>query len=117
MKKRKCPFWKKCVYSGAAGLTFMNAVSASVSATTWSGLNLAGSSGGDANKALAKPIGLLITAIQVIGFVVLVYGFYDVISSFIQNNGEVKTRAIATVVVGLILASMKSVLQQCGIIQ
>lgn len=119
MKKRKCPWWKKCAYGGAVGLFLLNTFPSSVLAAdekSWSTISL-GASEGDAANAFAKPLGLLITAIQVIGFVVIVYGFYDVISSFINNNGEVKMKAVATIVVGVIMSSMKSVLQQSGIIQ
>ncbi len=117
MKKRKCPIWRKCAYGGAASLLLINTLSTSALAADWGSINLSASGGDNPNEALAKPLGLVVTGIQLIGFIILVYGFYDVVSSFISNNGEVKMKAIATAVIGVILMSMKSVLQQCGIIE
>ena len=97
-------------------MSLMSMLPATVSAKGWGSISL-GDSTSDPSSALGKPLGVLVAAIQVIGFVILIYGFYDVISSFISNSGEVKAKGIATIVIGVILTAMRSVLQQCGIIE
>ena len=120
--RQKCSLLRKIRYGITAGLSFLYifpvnvyAAPAPATPTTWSNLSL-GSVASDANDGLAKIIGVLLGCMQAIGLIIVVYGVYDVISSFIQNSGEVKAKSIATVVIGVIMVSMREVLHQMNLI-
>ena len=69
-----------------------------------------------ANTVMGKVIGMLLTITRFAGVALTVYGVYEVVMSFTQNQPEAKTKGVIMTLSGVIMVALKSVLQGFGII-
>jgi hypothetical protein len=74
------------------------------------------SSDPDASQMMGKVIGILLTITRYVGVALVIYGVYEVIMSFMQNQPEAKTKGIVMALAGVVMIALKSVLQGMGII-
>lgn len=124
-KKKKCSLFRKIV----TGMGIMSAM-ASMSATTVFAAGAGGASGGasgfdddvtvagggDAGQMMGKIIGILLTITRFVGVALVVYGVYEVVMSFMQNQPEAKTKGIIMALAGIVMTALKSILKSLGVI-
>lgn len=72
--------------------------------------------GVSANTVMGKVIGMLLTITRFVGVALVVYGVYEIVMSFMQNQPEAKTKGIVMTLSGVIMVALKSVLQGFGVI-
>lgn len=72
--------------------------------------------GADANQMMGKIIGILLTITRFVGVALVVYGVYEIVMSFMQNQPEAKTKGIIMALAGVVMIALKSVLSGIGII-
>jgi hypothetical protein len=69
-----------------------------------------------ASTVMGKVIGMLLTITRFAGVALAVYGVYEIIMSFTQNQAEAKTKGVIMTLSGVIMVALKSVLIGFGII-
>lgn len=72
---------------------------------------------GDANgtQMMEKIIGILLTVTRYVGVALVIYGVYEVVMSFMQNQPEAKTKGIVMALAGVVMVGLKSLLGQSGV--
>lgn len=102
------------------------AAAASAVATMSAGQVLAGgfgtddvtiTGGGNAAQMMGKVIGILLTITRFVGVALVVYGIYEVVMSFMQDNPQQKTKGIVMALSGIVMTALKSILGTLGVIQ
>lgn len=73
-------------------------------------------SGGNAGALMGKVIGVLLTITRFVGVALIVYGLYEVVQSFMQNQPEAKTKGIIMALAGIACTALKSILAGLGVI-
>ena len=73
-------------------------------------------SGADAGALMGKIIGILLTITRYVGVALVIYGVYEVVMSFMQNQPEAKTKGIIMALAGVVMIALKSILVGIGII-
>lgn len=68
-----------------------------------------------ANNLMGNIIGVLLTITRFVGVALLIYGVYEIVMSFMQNQPEAKTKGIVMALAGVVMIALKSVLQGLGI--
>lgn len=91
-------------------------VCASGTATGFDSVTVSNTSTADAGAMMGKIIGLLLTVTRYVGIGLIVFGIYEVVMSFIQQQPEAKTKGIVMALAGLIMAALKSVLVWMGVV-
>lgn len=71
----------------------------------------------DASNMMGKIIGILLTITRFVGVALVVYGVYEIVMSFMQNQPEAKTKGIVMALAGVVMIALKSILQGIGIFQ
>lgn len=67
------------------------------------------------DAVMGNVIGFLLTMSKWVGVGLLIYGVYEIVMSFMQNQPEAKTKGIIMAFAGVILIALKSVLKTMGI--
>jgi len=70
----------------------------------------------DANVFMGKIIGILLTITRYVGVALVIYGVYEIVMSFMQNQPEAKTKGIIMALAGVVMVALKSVLRGLGVI-
>jgi len=70
----------------------------------------------DADSMMGKIIGLLLSITRYVGVALVIYGVYEIVMSFMQNQPEAKTKGIIMALAGAIMIALKSVLQGLGVL-
>ena len=73
-------------------------------------------SGGNAGDLMGKVIGVLLSITRFVGVALIVYGLYEVVQSFMQNQPEAKTKGIIMALAGTACTALKSILVGLGVI-
>ena len=89
----------------ATGSTGFNADSVKINAGT-----------ADAGDLMGKIIGILLTITRYVGVALVIYGVYEVVMSFMQNQPEAKTKGIIMALAGVTMIALKSILAAVGVI-
>ena len=63
-----------------------------------------------ANGMMGKVIGILLGISKYVGIALMVYGVYEVVMSFMQNQPEAKTKGIIMALSGGVMITLKSIL-------
>lgn len=74
------------------------------------------SSDPDASSMMGRVIGILLTITRYVGVALVIYGVYEVIMSFMQNQPEAKTKGIIMALAGVVMIALKSVLTTMGVL-
>lgn len=69
----------------------------------------------DADTLMESIIGILLTISRYVGLALIIYGVYEIVMSFMQNQPEAKTKGIVMALAGVVLVGLKSVLKFAGI--
>lgn len=70
----------------------------------------------DAGGMMNKVIGILLTITRYVGVALVVYGVYEIVMSFMQNQPEAKTKGIIMGLAGAAMIALKSILQTVGVV-
>lgn len=100
----------------------MVAATMAVSMTTTSvfafggSVNVDTSTNANAADMMGKIIGILLTITRFVGVALVVYGVYEVVMSFMQNQPEAKTKGIIMALAGIVMTALKSILVSLNIV-
>lgn len=72
--------------------------------------------GADAGQLMGKIIGILLTITRFVGVALVIYGVYEIVMSFMQNQPEAKTKGIIMALAGVVMIALKSILSGLGVI-
>jgi len=64
----------------------------------------------DADSMMKKVIGILLGICKYVGVALIVYGIYEVVMSFMQNQPEAKTKGIIMALCGAVMMTIQSIL-------
>lgn len=73
-------------------------------------------SSGSATSLMGKIIGILLTITRYVGVALVIYGVYEIVMSFMQNQPEAKTKGIVMALAGVVMIGLKSIIVGLGII-
>lgn len=69
-----------------------------------------------ATDLMGKVIGIMLTITRFAGIGLVVFGVYEIVMSFMQQQPEAKTKGIIMALAGIVMIALKSILQAIGII-
>lgn len=67
------------------------------------------------DNVMGNVIGFLLTMTRWVGIALLIYGVYEIVMSFMQNQPEAKTKGIIMAFAGVVLIALKSALSLMGV--
>lgn len=67
------------------------------------------------DTVMGNVIGFLLTMTRWVGVALLIYGVYEIVMSFMQNQPEAKTKGIIMAFAGVVLIALKSALGLMGV--
>lgn len=111
-KKKKCGLFRK-IMTGAgimSAMASMSATTAFASSSFGEDVKVTANGGTDAGTMMGKIIGILLTITRFVGVALVVYGVYEVVMSFMQNQPEAKTKGIIMALAGIVMTALKSIL-------
>lgn len=82
---------------------------------TWDSVTVTGD-GANAQDMMGKIIGILLTITRFVGVALVIYGVYEIVMSFMQNQPEAKTKGIVMALAGVVMIGLKSILQAVGVV-
>lgn len=100
---------------GSAVMTTVMTASASSGVAGFDSVNVTTPSNVSANNLMGNIIGILLTITRFVGIALLIYGVYEIVMSFMQNQPEAKTKGIVMALAGVVMIALKSVLGGLGI--
>ena len=106
------------LYATSASLMAMASLTAAqVSAGGWNNtVNINTGAGDNPDGMVGSILGILLTITQYVGVALIVYGVYEVVMSFMQNQPEAKTKGIIMALAGAVMMGLKGILQNMGVI-
>lgn len=111
---------KKAIRKATALMGVTSAAMAMASTTALAGGfgsdNVTITGGGDAATMMGKIIGILLTITRFVGVALVVYGVYEIVMSFMQQQAEAKTKGIIMALAGIVMTALKSILKSIGVI-
>ena len=113
--KRKCGLGKKFAIATSAMSAMALATASTALADDWDTVTVADGSA-NAKEMMGKIIGILLTISRFVGVALVVYGVYEIVMSFMQNQPEAKTKGIVMALAGIVMTTLKSVLSALGVI-
>lgn len=69
-----------------------------------------------ATDLMGKVIGIMLTITRFAGIGLVVFGIYEIVMSFMQQQPEAKTKGIIMALAGIVMIALKSILQAVGIV-
>lgn len=121
--KKKCGAFRKLAFAVSA-MSAMSVVTATTALAGGGGgaggfgedVTISGSADLDAAEMMGKIIGILLTITRFVGIALIVYGVYEIVMSFMQNQPEAKTKGIIMALAGVVMTALKSILQSLGVV-
>ena len=115
--KRKCGIARKLAIAMGT-MSAMGAMTATTALASGFGedVSIDGSADLDAAEMMGKIIGILLTITRFVGIALIVYGIYEIVMSFMQNQPEAKTKGIIMALAGVVMTALKSILGSLGVI-
>lgn len=114
MKKKKAGIFKKMALMGGSVSCALPMMLTSASAG-WDSVTIS-SNKAEADTMMGKIIGVLLTITRFVGVALIVYGVYEVVMSFMQNQPEAKTKGIIMALAGAVMTALKSILVALGVV-
>jgi hypothetical protein len=72
--------------------------------------------GADATNMMGNILGILLTITRFVGVALCIYGVYEIVMSFMQQQPEGKTKGIIMALSGVAMIGLKSILNGAGVI-
>jgi len=102
------------LFASAASLAAMGAMTATTAFADgggdWDAVTINTTGNENAGDLMGRVIGILLTITRYVGVALVVYGVYEVVQSFMQNQPEAKTKGIMMALAGVAMIALKSVL-------
>ena len=115
--KSRCSFRNRIKTIGASAYGIITAVAATIMQASAFGDSVTiTATDADANNMMGNVIGILLTITRFVGVALAIYGVYEIVMSFMQNQPEAKTKGIVMALAGVVMIALKSVLQAMNII-
>ena len=105
---------KKLALAGAVATTAFSTMPMTALAGTWEEVQISGNDP-DAGALMGKIIGILLTITRFVGVALVIYGVYEIVMSFMQNQPEAKTKGIIMALAGVVMIALKSILGGNGL--
>jgi hypothetical protein len=70
----------------------------------------------EADTLMGNIIGILLSITRYVGVALVIYGVYEIVMSFMQNQPEAKTKGIVMALAGVVMVGLKTVLTSIGVI-
>ena len=103
-QKKQNKFMKKLSAGIVAAGTMCSALAMSASAADYNGDQLDGESG-----KIVYIINILLSISKYVGIALVVYGVYEVVMSFMQNQPEAKTKGIIMLLCGAVMGMLPKI--------
>lgn len=116
MKNKKANLFKKAMTLGCVA-SAMAATTATSALADWVDDSVTVSASSDASGMMGKIIGILLTITRFVGVALIIYGVYEIVMSFMQNQPEAKTKGIVMALAGSVMTALKSILKSIGVIK
>lgn len=113
--KKKANFVKKAMTLGCVA-SAMAATTATTALADWGGDAVTVTGNGDASTIMGQILGILLTITRFVGVALIIYGVFEVVMSFMQNQPEAKTKGIIMALAGAVMTALKTVLRTIGVI-
>lgn len=68
-----------------------------------------------AADVMGNVIGILLTITRFVGIALVIYGVYEIVMSFMQNQPEAKTKGIIMALAGVVMIALKSIIGSMGL--
>ncbi len=118
---KKCGLFRKAMIASSVVGTMANVTALTALAdgggSEWESVTVSGTGDVNASTLMGNIIGILLTITRYIGIALVVYGVYEVVMSFMQNQPEAKTKGIIMALAGVVMIALKSVLSTLKLIQ
>lgn len=115
-KKRKCGLFRKAAIGAGVMSAMMSTTAVTALADFGSDDVTIQDTGVSAGTMMGKIIGILLTITRFVGVALVVYGVYEIVMSFMQNQPEAKTKGIIMALAGIVMTALKSILQSLGLV-
>ena len=117
MKSKLMSLKSKFTKTATAASVFLTSMAMPVMAHAddWGAVTVSGD-GSDASSLMGKIIGNLLTITRYVGVALLIYGVYEIVMSFMQNQPEAKTKGIVMALAGVVMIGLKSIIIGLGVI-
>lgn len=115
MNKKKASILAKAMALSAVATAMTTGFATTAYADDWGGVSVTGNDA-SASSIMGKVIGILLKISQYVGVALIVYGVYEVVMSFMQNQPEAKTKGIVMALAGAVMTALKSILSGMGVI-
>lgn len=118
----KCSFAKRMLTKtmafgmAASAVTAMTANTALAGSFQGESVSIDSTSSADAGTMMGRIIGILLTICRFVGIALVVYGVFEIVMSFMQNQPEAKTKGIIMALAGIVMTALKSVLVGIGVV-
>lgn len=112
---KKANVFKKALTLGCVA-SAMAATTATTALADWGADFVTVQPTSDASGMMGKIIGILLTITRFVGVALIVYGVYEIVMSFMQNQPEAKTKGIVMALAGSVMTALKSILSSIGVI-
>lgn len=106
----------KIAVMSAVVSTMISANSLALAAGFDDSVTVKSGTGVDASVMMGKIIGILLTITRFVGLALVIYGIYEIVTSFMQNQPEAKIKGIVMALSGVVMIALKSVLIGMGVI-
>ncbi len=116
VKQNKFKRLFKSIYAAGASAAALASVTAAQASAFGDDVTVSTTQGGDAGTLMGKIIGILLTITRFVGVALVIYGIYEVVMSFMQNQPEAKTKGIIMALAGVVMIGLKSIITSLGII-
>jgi len=113
-KKKVSPL-VKAMALGTVASAMTTGFATTAFADDWGSVDVKAGSG-SAKGIMGKIIGVLLTITQYVGVALIIYGVYEIVLSFMQNQPEAKTKGIVMALAGAAMSGMKAILTGIGVI-
>ena len=112
---KKASLLRKAVYAATAFGTVATATAVPAMALSIATAKPKGSSI-DLDTMMGKVIGMVLLISRYVGIALVIYGVYEIVMSFLQNQPEAKTKGIIMAIAGAIMIALKSILSAMQIV-
>lgn len=104
-------------YATATAAMAMASLSATTVFADWESAKInTSAANANASGLMGNIIGILLTITRYVGVALVIYGVYEIVMSFMQNQPEAKTKGIVMALSGVVMIGLKSVLRVAGVL-
>lgn len=116
-KKNKGILAKALALGTTVGAVATNTMVAMAEADDWGSATIKeDAENASATGMMGKILGILLTITRFVGVALTIYGVYEIVMSFMQQQPEGKTKGIVMALSGVAMIALKSILQGAGIL-